>query len=118
LKVLWLCFTESPVKKGLIELKAGIQTELELHKRPKKGSLTVDRSMNVTLIDIPNTGAGYDDWDWEDKAMVDLEKAGGNHLKESFDRLLEKDGIPATLASGVQEVSQALLAWTAEQPKV
>lgn len=110
MRTLWLCHTESPVKKGMATLKAGIQAKLEQYQEPHK---LINQQTGQVVADVPDTGPGTDSWVWNSKHnMLELSKAESDHLKEGYDAILESKGFPALLSIGVAEVSELLVRWS------
>jgi len=114
--VLLMCFGKSAVKKGLVRLKAGIDEKLDALRGVKRARLdALDATTGeLQYIEIKDTGPGYDDFDVQAGPMA-LSKEEANHLKESYNEILDKDGFPAGWSRGVLEVEEAINAWTAEE---
>jgi len=111
LRTLWLCHSESPVKKGLAKLKSGIHAKLEKHQQPHK---LVNPNTGQVVGEAPDTGPGTDSWVWDPKTnMIDMSKAESDHLREGYDAILDGKGFPAILSIGVNEVSELLTRWSA-----
>jgi hypothetical protein len=112
MRTLWLCHAESPVKKGMASLKAGIQAKLEAHQQPHK---LVNSNTGQVTGEVPDTGPGTENWVWDSKDnMVDMSKAESDHLREGYDAILDSKGFPALLSIGVSEVAELLTRWSAE----
>ena len=111
-RVLWLCHTESPIKKGMASLKAGIQAKLEKFQQPHK---MINNANGQVVGDVPDTGPGCDSWVWDSKGgMLDFTKAESDHLRENYNAVMDgPKGFPAILSLGVAEVDMLLTNWSA-----
>jgi hypothetical protein len=97
-----------------MQLKSGIAEKIDATlKGPMIQSWDMSDVDNPTpAMTVPETGAGYEQYRIM-AGSLKLTEAEAEHIQENFDSILKDKGFPAKMASGVLEVSKALLAWGA-----
>lgn len=97
------------VKRTSIDALADIDEKLDAGRVP----LRVLNAKTGQREDVPETGAGFDEWGWKG-CSLDLDAGTAAVLKGLYDHLVDGPGFPGPMARGVKELGAALVRWTAK----
>ena len=114
-----MCFSRTNVKKGMTRLKGRLDEKLDAFRASKVISWKSNEDGTIEPAQVvPETGPGWEDFRIVGN-VITLTKAEAEHLQESFEEIINKDGFPAAWARGVLEVEDILNGCIAEvkEPK-
>ncbi len=114
LKVLWQCFREINIKRGMVNTKRKIGDQFEVNMEP---ITYLERKPDGTTEEktLENTGPGEERWAWKREGTLDLSSDQAEHLKEAYDKVLGGEGFPAEQYKGVGEAEDLLAKWAADK---